>query len=78
MRRIGLQNCPYCGRDDEIYTSHPNSVWDELCCFFFLQVVRCHSCMRRYYRPLVLRPVPIAPAKKPIQAVANNEQRKQA
>ena len=72
MRRIGPQDCPYCG-NTEIYASRPRT-WHEVCGFFFLQVVRCHSCMRRYYRPLFLPPVPIPPAKKPIQTVANDEQ----
>jgi hypothetical protein len=75
MRRIGLQHCPHCGRD-EIYTSHPNSLWDELCCLFFLQVVRCHSCMHRHYRPLFLPPVPLWSEKKPVQSVTVEEQRK--
>jgi hypothetical protein len=77
MRRIGLQNCPYCGRAD-IYASRPRSWHDEVCCFFFLQVVRCHSCMRRHYRPLFLPPVPIWGAKKPVQAAGHAEQRKKA
>ena len=74
MRRIGLQSCPYCGKD-EIYASRPRTWHDELCCFFFLQVVRCHSCMRRYYRPLFLPPVPTLAAEKPIQTAALDERR---
>jgi hypothetical protein len=58
MRRIGLRKCPYCGGAD-IYASQPKTWRDEVCCFFFLQVVRCHSCMHRYYRPLFLPPVPV-------------------
>ena len=77
MRRIGLQNCPYCG-SGEIYTSQPKTWRDEVCCFFFVQVVRCHSCMRRHYRPLFLPPVPTPAAKKPIQIVANEEQRERS
>jgi hypothetical protein len=77
MRRIGLQNCPYCGKD-EIYVTHPRKLWDELCCFFFLQVVRCHFCMHRHYRPLFLPPVPIWSEKKPIQSVTIEEERQQA
>jgi hypothetical protein len=77
MRRIGLQSCPYCGKDD-IYASRPKTWHDEVCCFFFLQVVRCHSCMRRHYRPLFLPPVPTLAARKPIQTAANNEQRERS
>ena len=77
MRRIGLQSCPYCGEDD-IYASRPRNWHDEVCCFFFLQVVRCHSCMRRHYRPLFLPPVPTPATKKPIQTAANDEQRKRS
>jgi hypothetical protein len=77
MRRIGLRNCPYCGRD-EIYTSQPKTWRDEVCCFFFLQVVRCHSCMHRYYRPLFLPPVPRQTARKPLQTSTNDEQRERS
>jgi hypothetical protein len=77
MRRIGLQDCPYCG-EDEIYASQPKTWRDEACCFFFLQVVRCHSCMRRHYRPLFFPPVPLPAAKKLAQMPAHDEQRKRS
>jgi hypothetical protein len=77
MRRIGLHNCPYCGKD-EIYVSPPKTWRDEVCCFFFLQVVICHSCMRRHYRPLFLPPVPIASVRRPIQTTDNDEQRERS
>jgi hypothetical protein len=77
MRRIGLQNCPYCG-GDEIYASEPNTWGDELCCFFFLQVVRCHFCMHRHYRPFFLSPVPTWSMKKTVQTVTDDEQRKRS
>jgi hypothetical protein len=87
MRKIGLKSCPYCGKSDEIYSSRPKSWRDELCGLLFLQVVRCHGCMRRHYRPLFLPPVSIWEEpdnkkpiqKKPIQAIASDdEKRKQA
>jgi hypothetical protein len=59
VRRIALKSCPYCGGADELYLSRPESWRDEVCFFFFLQVVRCHSCMRRHYRPLCMQPVRI-------------------
>jgi hypothetical protein len=74
MRRIGWNDCPYCGRD-EIFTSRPATWRDEFCGFFFLQVVRCHSCMRRHYRPLFLPPVPTWSAESPMQSVPGDEQR---
>jgi hypothetical protein len=77
MRRIGLHNCPYCGKTD-IYASRPKTWRDEVCCFAFLQVVRCYSCLRRHYRPLFLPPVPISPVKKPIQTADNDEQRERS
>jgi hypothetical protein len=79
MRRIGLRNCPYCGRAD-IYTSQPKTWRDEVCCFFFLQVVRCHSCMHRYYRPLFLPPVPVPTqaARKPAETTANEQHRERS
>jgi hypothetical protein len=39
--------------------------------FFFLQVVRCHSCMRRHYRPLFLQPVPVWSETEPVETIAN-------
>ena len=42
MRRIGLNSCPYCGKD-EIYASRPKTWRDEVCCFFFLQVPFLHA-----------------------------------
>jgi hypothetical protein len=77
MRRIGFNNCPYCGKD-EIYASRPSSWRDELCGFLFLQVVRCHACMRRHYRPLFLPPVPTQSARGPVQSVAGDEQQRRS
>ena len=77
MRRIGLLNkCPYCGKAEELRTSRPQTWHDEVCLFFFLQVVRCHSCMRRHYRPLFLLPVPVESEEKPVNLHANDEERK--
>jgi hypothetical protein len=47
------------GETKELYLSRPQTWRDEVCFFFFLQVVRCHSCIHRHYRPLFLRPVPM-------------------
>jgi len=77
MRRIGWHNCPHCG-NAEIYVSQPKTWRDEVCCFFFLQVVRCHSCMHRHYRPLFLPPVPTPDGKKPSHIAANDEQRQRS
>lgn len=73
MRRIGLNNCPYCGKTGELYSSRPKTWRDELCLFFFLQVVRCHSCMRRHYRPLFLRLVPQWHEPGPDHMIGNEE-----
>ena len=78
MPRIGLNACPYCGKDDEIYSSRPTTWRDEWCGLLFLQVVRCHACMRHHYRPLFLPPVPIWSEKKPIETVSSEKERKQA
>jgi hypothetical protein len=77
MRRVGLMNkCPYCGKAGELYTSRPKTWRDEVCLFFFLQVVRCRSCMRRHYRPLSLPPVPIWSERKSAEICANNDELK--
>jgi hypothetical protein len=76
MRRIGLNRCPYCG-NFEVYRSRIEPVtWlDRACVLFLLQLVRCHGCMRRHYRPLLF-PAPEYPtrsAKKSAQTPANDE-----
>lgn len=72
MRRIGLTGCPYCGRADELYSSRSQSWRDGWCVALCLRVVRCHSCMRRHYRPAFL-PVPPWSQPKPVEAVVNEE-----
>jgi hypothetical protein len=69
MRRIGLRKCPYCG-EDEIYLSRWKTWREALCSFFLLRVVRCHSCMRRHYRPFFLSPVPAWSVKRPVGSTA--------
>ena len=72
MRKIGLSKCPYCG-NAEIYSSRRATWRDEVRGEFFLQVVRCHSCMRRHYRPLFIPHVPGSSEKKPILSMNGDE-----
>ncbi len=53
FRRVGLRNCPYCG-SSEIYASSPKTSWERLPVLFLFRLVRCHSCMRRHLRPIIL------------------------
>lgn len=79
MRRIGLSDCPYCG-SSEVYRSQPKTLLDRACVLFLVQLVRCHECMRRHYRPLFL-PTPeyVTPStKKPVQTRAEDEERKRS
>ncbi len=69
MHKFGLNHCPYCGNSDALYNSRPETWRDELCLFFFLQVVNCHCCLRRHYRPLFSPLVPMEPLRKPVQSV---------
>jgi hypothetical protein len=77
MLRIGWRTCPHCGRGD-IYSSRPQTWSDKACYLFFLQVVRCHSCMDRFFRPFFLPSlaVPAYQTKKPSQTITSDEQRK--
>ena len=61
MLRIGWKGCPYCG-DHEVYRSmtEPRTWFDRVCVVFFLQLVRCHQCEYRHYRPLFF-PAPAYP-----------------
>jgi hypothetical protein len=74
LPRIALNGCPYC-LGLEVYGSRPKTCLDRVCVLFLLQLVRCHGCMRRHYRPLFW-PAPEFPtlsAKKPTQGLANDE-----
>jgi hypothetical protein len=53
MCRIGLTNCPYCG-SRKVYASTPRKLWEAVSVVFLLRLVRCHVCMHRHYRPIVL------------------------
>ena len=77
MRRVGLHNCPYCGRE-EIYASQPKTLGDEVARLFLFRVVRCHSCMHRHFRPFFLTSVPPPSAKKPSQVAVLDDQRERS
>lgn len=51
MLRVGSQSCPHCDQS-EIYTSRPDSLWEELAILLLLRPVRCRSCIARFLRPL--------------------------
>jgi hypothetical protein len=53
MRRIGLMNCPYCG-SGSVYASKLRTLWETVAILFLLRPVRCHVCMHRHYRPILL------------------------
>ena len=61
MLRIGWKGCPWCG-DHEVYRSRiePLTWLDRACVLFLLQLVRCHECESRHYRPLLF-PAPEYP-----------------
>jgi hypothetical protein len=73
----GSNRCPYCGDAGALYLSQPKTWHDEVCSFFFLQAVRCHSCMRRHYRPLFLSPVPVKPQKKTVRTHTDENEKRE-
>jgi hypothetical protein len=79
MRRIGFNDCPYCG-NSEVYRSHPKTWAGRACVLFLLEFVRCHRCMRHHYRPLFF-PAPeyVTPsAKRPVQTRTDDEKRERS
>ncbi len=55
MRPISLKNCPYCGCS-KIFVSRSAIWWRKVCAVvFLLRLVRCHTCMRRHFRPIFVR-----------------------
>jgi hypothetical protein len=57
MPKIGWERCPFCYRQN-IHTSTPKHLWEQVAFFVLLQPVRCHDCMRRFFRPLFALPSP--------------------
>jgi len=81
MRRIGLKNCPYCG-SSKVYISAAKTLWERLPALFLLRLVRCHGCMRRHVRPLLL-PAPKRPEEytvptKPVEAFSAKKTEKRS
>ena len=57
MLRVGWNRCPFCNRED-IFVSRPKCLSEEIVILALLQPVRCHDCMRRFFRPLFASPPP--------------------
>jgi len=57
MLRVGWKCCPFCNRED-VYISRPKCLSEEIAILALLQPVRCHDCMRRFFRPLFASPPP--------------------
>jgi len=82
MLKVGWKSCPYCG-DHEIYPSRtePLTGFGRVCFLLLLQLVRCHQCEYRHYRPIFL---PAPDYARPIregkhaQATADEEKRKRS
>jgi hypothetical protein len=56
MLKIGWKDCPYCC-DKEVYRSRRETLTllDRVCVLFLFQLVRCHQCELRHYRPIFSR-----------------------
>jgi hypothetical protein len=68
MLTVGWERCPFCSRQ-EIYISAPKHLLEEVAILALLKPVRCHDCMRRFFRPLFASP----PPKMPLRTVVSNE-----
>lgn len=55
------RSCPYCHDSSHVYLSRVQTLWDAFAFVIMLRPVRCHSCLRRFYRPFFLD-IPTAPA----------------
>lgn len=77
MRRIGLQECPYCS-SHEVYESQGTTCRGRASGLLLLRVVRCHGCMRRHYGPIWVPALeyPTLSVKKQAQAVAHEDKQK--
>lgn len=74
VRRVGWMRCPYCG-DNEIYRSRrgPLTRLDRFCGLFLLQLVRCHGCHERHYRPIFLPAREYSRPVRQVQSVRNDK-----
>lgn len=54
------RSCPYCHDSSHVYLSRVQTLRDALAFVIMLRPVRCHSCLRRFYRPFFLD-IPTAP-----------------
>jgi hypothetical protein len=82
MLKLSWERCPFCQRQD-IYTSTPKHLWEEISVLLLLQPVRCHYCMRRFMRPIFASPPPKVPlrrtvSQKKIQTQGADETNKKA
>jgi hypothetical protein len=68
MLKVGWERCPFCSRQ-EVYISAPKHLWEHLAILALFQPVRCHDCMRRFFRPLFASP----PPKMRLRRVVSNE-----
>jgi len=57
MHRVAVSGCPYCGSSD-IRFSRPRNRWEEVANLLLLRPGRCHSCLRRCYRPAFIPRLP--------------------
>jgi hypothetical protein len=60
LAMIRLHPCPYCHDSSHVYLSRVKTLRDAAAFIFMLRPVRCHSCLRRFYRPFFLD-TPTAP-----------------
>ena len=68
LRKVSLKNCPYC-LSSQVYFSQPKTWWEKTLFIFLLQLVRCHNCMRRHYRPIMFA-IPKHPATEAVERKA--------
>lgn len=81
MRRIGVENCPYCG-GLEVYISSPKTLWERIPTFLLLRFMRCHNCKRRHLRPSFLPAIRYqeraSAPRKPVEGVPSQTEKRPA
>lgn len=64
MLSVARNLCPYCGDSSHIYLSRVKTLLDLSAILLLLRPVRCHSCLRRFYRSLFFKTLPPPPVKR--------------
>jgi hypothetical protein len=72
MLTIEPKFCPFCGDSSHIYLCRVKTLLDLSAILLLFRPVRCHSCLRRFYRPRFVKTLPPPPVRLKGQELEGN------